>query len=342
MDSFPWTLIFMILADAICECPVLYARLEVLNISGNCLTDACASYLSTILRTCKGRNHPVSGNAIISLLLKLATLNRFQELNLHGIKLSKPVVDSLCQLAKQCCLSGLLLGNTNIGTECAIQLIKPLSKDTQELVRLDLSFCGLTSDYIVGLRDEASLISGILELNLGGNPIMKEGCSELASLLRNPQCCLRVLVVSKCELGLVGLICMLQALSQNCSVEELILADNISPDEIQALTSNSGLMEQNSNSLQRDINQPTSSLHMLAPDGVETLPHEMCGVNTNENQLEVADSEDDDQGVEVTLSATVGNQIRTPPNRICLSECQSMQELIASIKMAGNLKNVGS
>ncbi|KAK4393815.1 protein TONSOKU [Sesamum angolense] len=294
---------------------------------------------SVLTHLCIGRNHPVSGNAIISLLLKLATLNRFQELNLHGIKLSKPVVDCLCQLAKHGCLSGLLLGNTNIGTECAIQLIKPLSKDTQELVRLDLSFCGLTSDYIVGLRDEASLISGILELNLGGNPIMKEGCSELASLLRNPQCCLRVLVVSKCELGLVGLICMLQALSQNCSLEELILADNISPNEIQALTDNSGLVEQNSNSLQGEFNQPKSSLHALAPDGVETLPQEMCGLNTNENQLEVADSEDDDQvGVEVTLSATVGSQIRTPPSRICLSECQSMQELIASIKMAGNLK----
>ncbi|KAL0449782.1 UNVERIFIED_CONTAM: hypothetical protein Slati_1534600 [Sesamum latifolium] len=66
----------------------------------------------------------------------------------------------------------------------------------------------------------------------------------------------------------------------------------------------------------------------------------MCGLNTNENQLEVADSEDDDQGVEVTLSATVGSQIRTPQNRICLSECQSMQELIASIKMAGNLKTL--
>lgn len=55
-------------------------------------------------------------------------------------------------------------------------MIKPLSKDTRELVRLDLSICGLTCDYIVGLKDEASLISGILELNLGGNPIMKEVC----------------------------------------------------------------------------------------------------------------------------------------------------------------------
>ncbi|KAK9110442.1 hypothetical protein Sjap_018502 [Stephania japonica] len=37
----------------ICECPVLLARLEVLNISGNRLTDACGSYLSSILENCK-------------------------------------------------------------------------------------------------------------------------------------------------------------------------------------------------------------------------------------------------------------------------------------------------
>ncbi|KAL6551954.1 hypothetical protein OROGR_008108 [Orobanche gracilis] len=297
----------------ICECPVLYARLEVLNISGNSLTDACASYLSTILRACKalysldigncsitsrtiqkvadsldsesvlthlyiGRNQPVSGNALMNLLLKLATLHRFQELNLNCIKLSKPVVDSLCRLANNCCLSGLLLGNTNIGTEGAIQLIKPLSKDTQDLARLDLSFCGLTSDYIVRLRDDTSLISGILELNLGGNPIMKE-----------------VLVVCKCEVGLAGIICLLQALSDNHSLEELNLADNVSPIEIRTLTDSLRSADESSNSLGEGVNQPDSS----------TLPHAMC----DENQ-----------------------------KRVVLSECQSTRQLSASIKLAGNLK----
>jgi len=41
---------------------------------------------------------------------------RFSELSLNGLKLSKPVVDSLCQLAKTSCLSGLMLGGTGIGT----------------------------------------------------------------------------------------------------------------------------------------------------------------------------------------------------------------------------------
>ncbi|XP_073150309.1 protein TONSOKU isoform X2 [Henckelia pumila] len=136
----------------ICECPVLFTRLEVLNLAGNCLTDSCASYLSTILKNCKalysldiencsvtsltiqrladsldtgsvlaqlclGYNRPVSRNAISCLLLKLATLERFQELNLNGIKLSKPMVDSLCRFAKESCLSRLMLANTNIGND---------------------------------------------------------------------------------------------------------------------------------------------------------------------------------------------------------------------------------
>ena len=44
-----------LLDPQICECPVLISRLEVLNISGNRLTDACGAYLSTILRNCKGK-----------------------------------------------------------------------------------------------------------------------------------------------------------------------------------------------------------------------------------------------------------------------------------------------
>ncbi|KAL3824491.1 hypothetical protein ACJIZ3_020520 [Penstemon smallii] len=317
----------------ICECPVLYARLEVLNISGNSLTDACASSMSTILQTCKalysldiencsissrtiqkvadslhsesvlthlylGYNNPVSGNAMISLLCKLATLNRFQELSLNGIKLSKPVVDSLCQFAKDSCLSGLMLGNTNIGMEAAIQLIKPLSKDTQELLRLDLSFCGLTHDYIFSLGNEVALISGILELNLGGNPIMEEGSIALASLLSNPLCCLRVLVVNKCSLGLMGILHILKALSTNGYLEELNLAENVKSGEIQTLFGAVDPMVQISSTLQKDFNR------------------------LDENELEVADSEDDLEGVD-----------------ICSSEKNFfLSELTNSITMARELK----
>ncbi|GFY91241.1 tetratricopeptide repeat (TPR)-containing protein [Actinidia rufa] len=218
----------------ICECRVLFTRLEVLNISGNRLTDACGSYLSTILKNCKdklsmlallllpiltspaaqcpqyaplyslniercsitsrtiqkiadslgsesvlsqiclGYNYPISANTIMNLLAKLATLRRFSELNLNGLKLSKPMLDSVCQLSKTSCLSALMLGDTNIGIEGALKLIESLSNGTPELVKLDLSSCGLTPHYILRLTAEISLITGILELNLGGNPFMQE------------------------------------------------------------------------------------------------------------------------------------------------------------------------
>ncbi|KAF2284389.1 hypothetical protein GH714_021374 [Hevea brasiliensis] len=171
----------------ICECPVLFARLEVLNISGNRLTDACGSYLATILENCRalyslniercsitsrtiqkvtdalnsgsilsqlsiGYNNPLSGNAIINLLNKLATLKCFAELNLNGLKISRAVIDSLGQLAKTSSLSRLMLGSTGIGTDGAIQLTESMFNSSQESVKLDLSYCGLMSTYIHKLK----------------------------------------------------------------------------------------------------------------------------------------------------------------------------------------------
>lgn len=56
----------------------------------------------------------------------------------------------------------------------ALELTKSLSNQTQELLKLDLSSCGLTSQYIARLNAEASLITSITELNLGGNLILHE------------------------------------------------------------------------------------------------------------------------------------------------------------------------
>lgn len=55
-----------------------------------------------------------------------------------------------------------------------MQITESLSIETQELVKLDLSSCGLTSEYFAKLNIGTSSISGILELNLGGNPIMQQ------------------------------------------------------------------------------------------------------------------------------------------------------------------------
>lgn len=162
-----------------------------------------------------------------------------------------------------------------------------------------------------------------------------QGGSELGSLLRNPQCCLRILVVCKCELGFVGVIQMLQALSENCTLEELNLADNINPNEIQALTSNCKLSEEKYSFSPGGKNE-TGSLKVAASELVDALPQEMCALSTSENQLEVADSEDELEGAQ-----TSGPGYRcayASPSRILPSESQPMQEFTAAIQLARSLK----
>ncbi|CAL5323586.1 unnamed protein product [Camellia sinensis] len=305
----------------ICECPVLFARLEVLNISSNRLTDACGFYLSTILQNCKetiqkvadslgsesvlsqiclGYNNPISSNAIVNLLAKLASLKRFSELNLNGLKLSKHVVDSLCQLSQTSCLSTMMLGDTSIGTDGALQLIESLSSGTHELMKLDLSSCGLTSQYIVRLNDEVSLISSIVDLNLRGNQIMQEGTrggSALVLLLKNPRCCLKVLDLSKCHLGLLGVLGILQALSENCSLEELNLAENASLDKYHTLKHHDSTVTECSKSVQQTNKKfcDSSSFRVSLVEEVEPAQQgSSFAVKTECIQLEAADSEDDD------------------------------------------------
>lgn len=134
----------------------------------------------------------------------------------------------------------------------------------------------------------------------------------MASLLANPQCCLKVLVVCKCQLGLVGVCQMLKALSKNCSLEELNLAENVSPDEIHSLQHAFSSVNENLNPLQKDLDQAESLFEVLQQDKVQTVEQESSAVNMNENQLEVADSEDDLVGVEAKLSGLEDSRISSP------------------------------
>ncbi|KAL6286684.1 hypothetical protein ACE6H2_011074 [Prunus campanulata] len=315
----------------ICECPLLFSRLEVLNISGNRLTDACASYLSTILENCKalcslsiercsitsrtiqkvsdalnassvleqlciGHNNPISGSTIADLLSKLGTLKRFSKLNLNGLKLSKSVVDSLCQLAATLPFSVLSLGETGIGIDGALRLTESLFNGTAEFLKLDLSYCGVTSNYVLKLSTVSSMICGILELNLSGNPIMQEGSVALSSMLLNSQCCLKTLVLQKCQLGTAGVLRIMQALSGNGFLEELNLADNANLDR-------------------------QNSAH---------------NANTNLDGLEVADSEDDE--VKAAASGLDDNHTRPCQRNSSSSGCQFIQGLSSAIDMAKNLR----
>ncbi|XP_077242137.1 tetratricopeptide repeat (TPR)-containing protein [Tasmannia lanceolata] len=344
----------------ICECPVLFSRLEVLNLSENRLTDACGSYLSTVLENCKalyslnieqcsitsrtiqkvadaldvgsvlaelclGRNNPISGNAMINLLIKLATLKRFSELNLNGVKLGKPIVDSLCQLAKSTGLTALMLKGTNIGADGAVRLTEALSSGSQELVKLDISSCGLTSYSLMNVCTNIALMGSLLELNLGGNFIGQEGCNTLASLLMNPQCCLKVLVLSKCDIGLMGVLKIIQAVTENGSLEELNLAENANADK------------ENTSHYHLTVQGSPKPSQICAPKEIETAQDGLCVGNSDCHSLEVADSED--------------NQItEEPPESICNDDCTSLslknrfvdhqlfQELSTAIGLAKQLQ----
>ncbi|TYG95255.1 hypothetical protein ES288_A11G253500v1 [Gossypium darwinii] len=306
----------------ICECPVLFTRLEVLNISDNRLTDACGSYLSTILEKCRalyslniercsitsrtiqkvadaldtesvlsqlfiGHNNPISGNAINSLLGKLAILKRFSEFSLNGLKLSKTVVDGLCHLAKTSRLSQLMLEGTAIGTDGALRLTRSLFSSTQEPLKLDLSFCAST--YIYELNTSVIFISGILELHLGGNPIMQE----------------------------------------NESLEELNLANNADTDK------QLGILYW----------KPTNSSESSQPNHIVSEPSlnpcsskEFDELDPNYNKLEVADSEDDEVRVETAASGFNDSSASSCQRRNSTLECQFVQELSIAIGLAKQLQ----
>ncbi|KAF5751807.1 hypothetical protein HS088_TW02G00825 [Tripterygium wilfordii] len=356
----------------ICECPALFTRLVVLNISGNRLTDGCGSYLAAILENCKalyslniehcfitsrtiqkiagsldsgselaqlciGYNNPISGNAIINLLAKLATLKSFAELNLNGLKLGAAVVDSLCLLARTSCLSQLRLACSGIGTDGALQLTESLFSGTQDSVKLDLSFCGLTSTYFHKLTANVNLISGILELNLGGNTGMEEGTNALVSLLMNPKCCLRVLVVNNCQLGLTGVFQILQALAENDSLEELNLADNTNlgkhhPVHVQ----NDPSTKESLDFLQPNLNV-SESQKLSAPKEVQSDVPGPCVLNSDCNMLEVADSEDDHIREEAAASG-YEDSCTSSCQRNSSPECKFMQRLATAIGMSKKLQ----
>lgn len=49
---------------------------------------------------------------------------------------------------------------------------------SEELVKLDLAYCGLTSKYLVKFGGCISIIQRVHELNLSGNAIMQEVCQN--------------------------------------------------------------------------------------------------------------------------------------------------------------------
>ncbi|CAI9099028.1 OLC1v1035784C3 [Oldenlandia corymbosa var. corymbosa] len=350
----------------ICDCPALYSRLEALNLSGNRLTDSCASYLSNILKnfqalcrleiencsiTCKtiqklaesldagssslahlsiGYNS-IKVKPIVDLLLKLSALKSFQELSLAGIKLPQhfmdKVVENLCKLGKNASLSRLVVGGTGIGTDAALRLTSSLSDETQQM-KLDLSSCELTPQYVIRLNVEVSLIYPISELNLGENPFRQEGALALASLLAHPACCLEVLVLNKCQFGLVGILRILESLSQNRCLLELNLAENIHPEE-------------NVSDCLMPVEEcsPLKQANLNCPDFLHsTAPMEACTINTEYNELEVADSDDDSATGTAAASGLRETHISSHQKSEPSSNCDYLEKLLDAVKKIKKLQ----
>lgn len=153
-----------------------------------------------------------------------------------------------------------------------------------------------------------------------------QGSSALSSLLRSPHCCLRVLVVCKCELGLLGVVHVLQALSGNRTLKELNLAENITLDEAQVLKSNIRSSQAGHFSPAPKNNEPCSL--KVASHEIGDAQRQEMHADTGEHQLEVPDSEDELAESSFTVF----------PNKIRHAESQPMQELSSSIEIARSLE----
>ncbi|KAG0494416.1 hypothetical protein HPP92_005410 [Vanilla planifolia] len=319
----------------ICECSVMFTRLEVLNLSQNRLTDACGSYLSTILENCKalcilkveecsitsrtiqkiteslhvgsnlthlsiGKNVPISTSAMVNLLSKLSSLKRFSELSLIDIRLNKTMIEGLCQFAGSCNLSALFLGGTCIGAEGTVKLVETFCSGPQELLKLDLSSCGITSDVIAKICSNAVQIGSITELNLGGNSIGNEGCCALENMLIDPQCGLKYLILDRCHLGFGGILRIVSVLAGNESLEELRLAGNANIARDRALEYHT------------TVDATTSTKE--------------CTISKGSGELEVADSEEEDASSDC------------PGKRKPLIRCQLINELSMGIASTNQLQ----
>ncbi|XP_071679038.1 protein TONSOKU isoform X2 [Lolium perenne] len=343
----------------ICECAVMIKRLEVLNLAGNRLTDGCSSYLFTILQKCKalysldveqcsitsrtvqkmadaldegsvlshlsiGKNNPISSNTMLNLLSKLASLKRFSQLSLTGIKLNKLMVDKLCSLARSMCATGFLLGGTSIGPGGTIKLTEALSSTSQELLRLDLSNCGLTTPELSQICSNLSQIN-ILDLNLGGNSINLEGCDTVGAILANPQCSLRSLTLDRCNIGLAGITRIIQALAGNDQLEELRMAEN------------TNLALERTLHFDEDMQDVLTSTECKHGNNAETSDNIAPG-NVDLENMVVADSEDEAANEDRRAASGASGSCASSCQRNSYLGCQVIQELAEALVFAKQLK----
>ena len=187
-----------------------------------------------------------------------------------------------------------------------------------------------------------------------------QGCNAVSSLIANPQCGLKVLLLNKCQLGLDGVVQIIQSVagcninakfsfeaqngqlfvinvnfvSGNYYLEELNLADNVDLDR-HALQCT--ITEKESKELKQpchDISKPqglTCSIEELDP-----AQQNLEEVNAEYNHLEVADSE---EPIREAAASGIDDSCASSCERKSASlDCQSILPLSTAIGMAKTLQ----
>ena len=103
----------------------------------------------------------------------------------------------------------------------ALRLTAALGSGPQELVKLDLSYCGLSHHDFPKICANISLIGGLLELNLGGNYIGQEVCHFISRMPSHiVGSCVLICVVNSIS-GLL-ILCTLPRLKKHSSLMKYV------------------------------------------------------------------------------------------------------------------------
>jgi hypothetical protein len=145
----------------ICECPVLFARLEVLNISGNRLTDACGSYLSTILENCTGKFQTFKTFSKW-LLMCFSWKSLCQSVHLQG--LSKGFVELICVEHQLCMLED---ASIFFPPRILICFAHKCSFCFVALYSLNIERCSITTRTIQKVADALNASLVLAQLSIG-------------------------------------------------------------------------------------------------------------------------------------------------------------------------------
>lgn len=258
----------------VCECPVILSRLEILNLSGNRLTDSAARYLTQLLRNSKalevlkledcsltsrsilkissalhsncplvklsiGKNNPISSLAITGLLEKLSSLSNFSELDVTGVSLDKQGVEALGRLLKSSqTIVTLMLGETCIQNEGVTELSHAIGMCHRMIVKLDVSSCGLTFDVAGKFCTQVGMLRSLTYLNLGGNKLGEKGALQMASVLSSSECRFKALMLKRSQLGWTGILIIMKSLQGNTVLQKLILSGNNPAKDSETLCKN--------------------------------------------------------------------------------------------------------